>query len=156
MLRLTQQLSFIEQDINWTNLFHYIGQTEEDQIKQKTYLKEYFSEKEREVFKNPLFHIGEKESMEIVYLLRTARDQKHENPSSMKSQDLARKLVLFLDKAFNSDKALIEEYWNLQKEAPEKGGLILVEENVIKYIDKIIDFYEANEIKSAGRRGGKT
>lgn len=34
MLRLTQQLSFIEQDINWTNLFHYIGQTEEDQVKQ--------------------------------------------------------------------------------------------------------------------------
>ncbi|ANU21554.1 hypothetical protein BBI15_15885 [Planococcus plakortidis] len=148
MLRLTQQLSFIEQDINWTNLFHYIGQTEEDQVKQMAYLKEFFSEKEREVFNNPLFHMGEKESMEIVYLLRIAREQKYENPSSMKSQTLARKLVLFLDEAFNGDKELIEKYWRLQKEAPEKGGLILVEENVIEYIDKIIDFYEANEFKN--------
>ena len=147
MLRLTQQLSFIEQDISWTNLFQYIGQTEEDQVKQMAYLKEYFSEKEREVFNNPLFHMGEKESMNIVYLLRTAREQKHENPSSMKSQALARKIILFLDEAFNSDKALIEKYWSLQKEAPEKAGLIFLEENVIEYIDKIIDFYEVKELK---------
>lgn len=147
MLRLTQQLSFIEQDISWTNLFQYIGQTEEDQVKQMAYLKEYFSEKEREVFNNPLFHMGEKESMNIVYLLRTAREQKHENPSSMKSQALARKIILFLDEAFNSDKALIEKYWSLQKEAPEKAVLIFLEENVIEYIDKIIDFYEVKELK---------
>lgn len=147
MLRLTQKLSFIEQNISWTNLFQYIGQTEEDQVKQMSYLKEYFSEKERKVFNNPLFHMGEKESMDIVYLLRTAREQKHENPSSIKSQTLARKLILFLDEAFNSDKALIEKYWSLQKEAPEKAGLIFLEENVIEYIDKIIDFYEVNELK---------
>lgn len=52
------------------------------------------------ILKSPALDIGESESKELVNLLKTAREQKNEEPGSQKSQTLAERLVAFLEDAF--------------------------------------------------------
>lgn len=143
LLRLSQHLSLIEQDISWKNIFQYVNQSEEDQANKTLFLKQYFDEHELETLKNPALDIGESESKALVDLLKTAREQKNEAPGSQQSQVLAKRLASFLEDAFNGDTALVEKYWRLQKQSPEEAALIILEDDVIQYIDNIMDIYEA-------------
>lgn len=143
LLRLCLHLSLVEQDISWDNVFRYIRQSEEDQAKKIKFLKEYFDDREFEILNNPKLDIGENESKELVTLLKTARKQKNEPPDSVKSQALAERLAVFLEVAFEGDMELIEKYWDLQKQSPDEGALIILDEDVIQYIDDIMDIYEA-------------
>ncbi|TCS94151.1 hypothetical protein EDD58_10417 [Hazenella coriacea] len=69
-MRLSQHLSFIEQDLSWKNIFQYVRQTEEDQVNKTLFLKQHFDEHELKMLRNPALDIGERESKELVDLLR--------------------------------------------------------------------------------------
>lgn len=140
--RLCLQLSIVEQDISWDNIFQYIRQSQEAQNKKNEFLKEYFSESELEILNNPLLDIGEEEAMVLIDLLKTAKEQKHESPYSANSQALAKRFMSFLNEAFRGDEDLINKYWDLQKQSPKEASLIVLDEEVIKYIDDIMDIYE--------------
>ncbi|MFA1819468.1 MerR family transcriptional regulator [Virgibacillus oceani] len=142
-LRLSYHLSQIEQDLSWRNIFQFVRQTEEDRYNNHLFLEQYFDERELNILKNPSLDLGERESKELVALLKTSKDQKNEDPESLKSQDLAYKLVYFLENTFYGDSALIEKYWMLQKQPPEEGNLFMLDDDVIQYIESIMDHYEA-------------
>lgn len=142
ILRLSQHLSLIEQDISWENIFQYVRQSEEDQANKSLFLKQYFDQGELEILKNPTLDIGGRESKELVDLLKTASEQKNEDPSSRQSQALAERLMSFLEETFHGDMALVEKYWRLQKQSPQEAALIILEADVIQYIDDIMDIYE--------------
>ena len=139
--RLCLQLSIVEQDLSWENIFRYIRQTREDQDRKTQFLKTYFDERELEILNHPALDIGEKEAMTLVELLKTANEQKDEDPYSSKSQELAERLANFLNDVFRGDEALITKYWELQKRSPEASSLIVLNEDVIQYIDDIMDIY---------------
>lgn len=139
--RLCLQLSIVEQDMSWDHIFRYIRQTQEDQKLKTKFLKEYFSEEEFKKLNNPLLNIGENEAMKLVQLLKTANEQKYEDPSSPQSQELAKQFSIILSQTFDNDEALIDKYWDLQKCSPEQAGLIPLNEEMIDYIDKIMDIY---------------
>lgn len=106
-------------------------------------MKQYFNERELDILKSPSLDLGGKESKELVELLKTAKEQKNEDPESLNSQHLANKLVSFLENTFHGDPALIEKYWMLQKQPPKEGNLFILDDDVIKYIESIMDRYEA-------------
>ena len=139
--RLCLQLSIVEQDISWDNIFRYVRQSREGQRQKTKFLNEYFDERELEILNNPLLDIGEEEAMALVDLLKTAHEQKHEDPYAPKSQALAERLTRFLNDAFHGDDALINKYWELQKRSPEELALIVLDQDVIQYIDDIMDVY---------------
>lgn len=140
--RLCLQLSIVEQDISWDNIFQYIRQSQEAQNKKTQFLKEYFNEREFGILKNPLLDIGEEEAITLIDLLKTANEQKDEDPFSAKSQALAERFAIFLNDAFRGDEALISKYWELQKQSPKEASLIVLDKDVIQYIDDIMDIYE--------------
>lgn len=139
--RLCLQLSIVEQDISWDNIFRYVRQSREGQRQKTKFLNEYFDERELEILNNPLLDIGEEEAMALVDLLKTAHEQKHEDPYAPKSQALAERLARFLNDAFHGDDTLINKYWELQKRSPEELALIVLDQDVIQYIDDIMDVY---------------
>lgn len=139
--RLCLQLSIVEQDISWDHIFKYIRQTQEDQKRKTKFLKEYFSEQEFQILDNQLLDMGEKEAMRLVELLKIANEQKYEDPSSPRSQKLAKQLTAFLKEAFDDNEALINKYWNLQKRSPEQASFVMFNEDMIQYIDEIMDIY---------------
>ena len=94
--RLCLQLSIVEQDISWDNIFRYVRQSREGQRQKTKFLNEYFDERELEMLNNPLLDIGEEEAMALVDLLKTAHEQKHEDPYAPKSLALAERLARFL------------------------------------------------------------
>lgn len=140
--RLCLQLSIVEQNMSWDNIFRYIRQTQEDQNQKTRFLNEYFDERELEILNNPALDIGEEEAMALIDLLKTANEQKHEDPYTSKSQALAERLAIFLKDAFRGDEVLINKYWELQKQSPEEAALIVLDKDVIQYIDDIMDIYE--------------
>ncbi|QQK75408.1 MerR family transcriptional regulator [Salicibibacter cibarius] len=142
-LRLSQHLSQIEKDLSWENIFHFIKETEEDRYNKHLFLKQYFDERELDILKNPSLDFGGRESKELVELLTTAKEQKNEDPESLKSQHLANKLVYFLENTFQGDSALMEKYWKLQSQPPKEGNLFILDNDVIQYIESIMNRYEA-------------
>ncbi|GAB2559399.1 MerR family transcriptional regulator [Gracilibacillus alcaliphilus] len=141
-LRLSQHLSQIGQDISWRNIFQFTKQTEEDRYNNHLFIKQYFDERELDILKKPSLDLGRSESKELVEMLKTAKEQKNEDPESLKSQHLAYKLVYFLENTFYGDSALIEKYWMLQKQPPKEGNLFMLDDDVIYYIESIMDCYE--------------
>ncbi|MFD1413774.1 MerR family transcriptional regulator [Oceanobacillus jeddahense] len=142
-MRMSYHLSQIEQELSWRNIFQFVRQTEEERYNNHLFLEQYFDERELNILKNPSLDLGERESNELVALLKTAKEQKSEEPESPKSQDLANKLVYFLENTFYGDSALIEKYWLLQKQPPKEGNLFMLDDDVIQYIESIMDHYEA-------------
>ncbi|WP_152658214.1 MerR family transcriptional regulator [Oceanobacillus sp. CFH 90083] len=141
-MRMSYHLSQIEQELSWRNIFQFVRQTEEERYNNHLFLEQYFDERELNILKNPDLDLGERESKELVALLKTAKEQKNEEPESPKSQDLANRLVFFLENTFYGDSALIEKYWLLQKQPPKEGNLFLLDDDVIQYIESIMDCYE--------------
>jgi len=142
-MRMSYHLSQIEQELSWRNIFQFVRQTEEERYNNHLFLEQYFDERELNILKNPGLDLGERESKELVALLKTAKEQKSEEPESPKSQGLANKLVYFLENTFYGDSALIEKYWLLQKQPPKEGNLFMLDDDVIQYIESIMDHYEA-------------
>ncbi|WP_040984022.1 MerR family transcriptional regulator [Oceanobacillus jeddahense] len=142
-MRMSYHLSQIEQELSWRNIFQFVRQTEEERYNNHLFLEQYFDERELNILKNPGLDLGERESKELVALLKTAKEQKNEEPESPESQDLANKLVYFLENTFYGDSALIEKYWLLQKQPPKEGNLFMLDDDVIQYIESIMDHYEA-------------
>jgi DNA-binding transcriptional MerR regulator len=142
-MRLSHHLSQIEQDLSWRNIFQFIKETEEDRYNKHLFLKQYFDERELDILKKPSLDLGGRESKELVELLKSAKEQKNEDPESPQSKDLANKLVYFLENTFYGDSALMEKYWMLQKQPPKEGNLFILDDDVIQYIDSIMECYEA-------------
>lgn len=155
--RLCLQLSIVEQDLSWENIFRFVRQTQAEQNRKTQFLNEYFDDREREILNNPLLNIGEKEATTLIEMLKTANEQKHEDPSAYKSQALAERLTVFLKEVFHGNDALINKLWRLHKQSPEEASLIELDQDVMNYIDKIMDVYEAriagkSNVKRKGER----
>lgn len=95
-----------------------------------------------DILNNPSLNIGEKDASTLVELLKTANEQKNEDPSSPASQQLAERFAVFLKDAFQGDEALIDKYWSLQKQASEEPFLLNLDKETMRYIDAIMDIYE--------------
>lgn len=140
--RLCLQLSSVEKNISWENIFRFIRQSEEDQSRKMEFLKQYFDERELEILRKPALDLGKDDAIELVNLLKTANEQKGEDPNSPKSQAFAEHLAIFLNDAFEGDAKLINKYWDLQKQTPEEASLMVMDKDVIQYIDDIMDIFE--------------
>lgn len=144
LMQLCLHLSVVEQDISWETIFQYqkkrTGDQDQEIIK---FYKNKFDNREIGILRNPALDIGSQESSELVEILRIAREQKVDDPSSLKSQSLAKRLKTFLDQTFEGDFTLIDKFWDIQKHEGKTAGLITLEEELIQYIEDIMDIYEA-------------
>lgn len=147
LARLCLQLSIVEQDLSWDNIFRFVRQTQEDQKRKMEYLQKMFDDNEWEILKHPSLNIGEEEAMHLIDLLKTANEQKDEDPYSTKSQRLAEKLAKYLEEVFHGDDDLINKFWELQKQPPEDVDLIQLDQELVKYIDDIMDVYDEKRNK---------
>ncbi|QKY71244.1 MerR family transcriptional regulator [Lentibacillus sp. CBA3610] len=144
LMRLCLHLSLIEQDISWETIFQYQEKMTHDQEQEITkFYKNQFDNREIEILSNPALDIGSQESSELVEILSIAREQRDDDPNSLKSQNLARRLKGFLDHTFDGDSKLINKLWDVQKHAAKDAGLITLEGDLIQYIDDIMDIYVA-------------
>lgn len=142
LTRLCLQLSMIEQNLSWDAVFRYVRQSQAEQHDKIQFYSAHFEDKELDILNNPRLNIGEKDASTLVELLKTANEQKNEDPSSPASQQLAERFAVFLKDAFQGDEALIDKYWSLQKQASEEPFLLNLDKETMRYIDAIMDIYE--------------
>lgn len=146
LTRLCLQLSIMEQEMSWDQLFRFVRQSKADQQRKTEAFEQYFDEKELEILNNPSLKVGEEEAETLVHLLKQAKEQKNEDPRSPKSQELAERFAHFLQESFHDDDFLINKYWELQKQAPDELYLIDLDKDVIQYIENIMDVHDEKSI----------
>ncbi len=146
LLQTTRHALAVKGEISPEDIFLFIQALQTPVKERNTFLEKNFTEREIAIIKNlPDFKTGDPRSMHWAKLLRKAKKQMHEAPSSEASQELALQFIQHSMEWFEQDEQLLEKYWTLIRPEPGQTAKVYgLEADVMVYIDQIVDWYLAN------------
>jgi DNA-binding transcriptional MerR regulator len=146
LLQTTRYALAMKGEIAPEDIFLFIQSLQTPLRERDSFLEQHFTEREQAIIKRlPDLRSDDPRSMQWAKLLRQAKEQMGEAPSSAVSQQLAAQFIEVSLEWFEQDEQLLEKYWALIRPDPGKGAKIYgLESDVMMYIDQIIDWYLAH------------